>query len=266
MTDNNQNKTLDIELGYVTPNNDTSEEESEEESEKDIIKELKNQIKELEKELEKKSNHGDKMTLRELIKKNKNIEIPSASKELLDEVKELAKLAQDKQINNNKFKNKRINECGNAMEPIFTSVDKENIIPLKKSTGYPDRELKDKAYIEIKLVGKTQLDSTLRSFYISTLDKINKSLPHILVAFIHDNGKLGLKEPIVKDIRDIELTLKCEWSTSNKYLYFVKPIINFIKDDILQKSYRELQKLCKHYGIKAIGKTEELKDKLIKLL
>ena len=34
------------------------------------------------------------------------------------------------------------------------SIDKQNIIPLNKSSGYPDRELKDEAYIEIKLVGE----------------------------------------------------------------------------------------------------------------
>ena len=166
----------------------------------------------------------------------------------------------------NKLNDKRINECGNEMEPIFTSTDKQNIIPLNKSSGYPDRELKDEAYIEIKLVGEKQLETSFRSFYISTLNKINKPLPHILVAFIHINGKLGSCEPIVKDIRDIELTLKCEWNTSNKYLYYVKPFIDFTKKDIVVKSYRELQKLCKSFRIRANQPKDVLKEALIQLI
>ena len=224
------------------------------------IKRLKEQIK----ELEKIPKHGDKMKLHEIIEMNTKHEVPVATKQILETIEELAKLAQKKQIKNKNF-NKRINECGNAMEPIFASTNKE-IISLGKNSGYPDKEWKDKAYIEIKLCGEKQLNSAFRSFYMSTYDKIEKSLPHILVAFIHIDGKLGSIEPIVKDIRDIELTLKCEWNTSNKFLYFKMPSINFTKKEIMSKSRNAIQSICKLFHIRANQKTDTMRNELIKMI
>jgi len=224
------------------------------------IKRLKEQIK----ELEKIPKHGVKMKLHEIIEMNTKHEVPVATKQILETIEEFAKLAQKKQIKNKKI-NKRINECGNAMEPIFASTD-DDIISLCKNNGYPDREWKDRAYIEIKLCGENQLDSALRSFYMSTYDKIKKSLPHILVAFIHIDGKLGSTKPVVKDIRDIELTLKCEWNTSNKFLYFKMPLINFTKKDIMSKSHKAIQSICKLFHIRANQKTDTMRNELIKMI
>jgi len=228
----------------------------------DVIKGLNERIL----ELEQVPKHGNKVKLCDLVKKSTKCDVLDSSSELLDEISALAILAQNNQINDKEFDGKRINECGNAMEDIFTNIDTESIISFTKSAGYPDREFKDKAYIEMKLVGHNQFDTTFRSFYVSTLNKIEKSLPHVLVTFIHIDGKLGSHKPIVKDIKNIELTLKCEFNTCNKYLYHVKPLIEFTEEDVLKKSYKELQKICKSFGIKANSSIKILQSELIKLL
>ena len=85
---------------------------------------------------------------------------------------------------NSKGKAKRVNECGNYMEKIMDEISSDIVNPLtdknkKQDTGYPDREVKDEFYLEIKVVDSDNIGSTFRSFYISTFNKINKSMPHI---------------------------------------------------------------------------------------
>ena len=155
---------------------------------------------------------------------NTEFEMIRATPENLEKAKEYAQEAQNNQINNyeNLFRNKngairsRYNECGNDMETRFTDP---NIFRFSKSSGYPDLQTNE-FYMEIKLSSYDNLESTFRSFYISTLDKIEKTLPHILICFVHIDGKLdNSRPPIVKDLYDIELTLKCEWESNNKEMY-----------------------------------------------
>ena len=70
---------------------------------------------------------------------------------------------------------KRFNECGNDMETRFTD---SSITRFSKAVGYPDLQCED-FYMEIKFCSYDNLESTMRTFYISTLDKIEKTLPHI---------------------------------------------------------------------------------------
>ena len=78
----------------------------------EAIPDLESKIKLLEnkiKELENIPKHGDKIKLYELVKNKRNIEVPLAQIESLNKIKNMAVSAQNKQINDNKFNDKRIN-------------------------------------------------------------------------------------------------------------------------------------------------------------
>ena len=212
------------------------------------IKELEEKVKELEekiKELENIPKHGDSISFKELIKENTNQRVIEASPEQICKIKDLAIKAQQIMINeydnkfpvNSKGKDIRVNECGNFMEQIMDQTSDMVIDPLtdkgkKQDTGYPDRELKDEVYLEIKLVKSGSEGSTFRSFYISTFNKINKSLPHILVAFKHKDCILTEEEPLIIDLYDKQLKLKCEYLTNNKELYYMPKKPDYTIEDL----------------------------------
>ena len=140
-----------------------------------------------------------------------------------------AELARDYQIdtNENIFKGidgnprKRYNECGNDMENVLKKSSNGKLTGLGQAAGYPD--LIDEIgqyYLECKVAAADSIDSSFRSFYLSTLKKIKKSQPHLLVCFKHRDGKLSKDdEPIVRDLYDLELTMKQEWNASSKIVY-----------------------------------------------
>ena len=180
-------------------------------------------------ELEKKSKHGDKKLLRVIVKEGTGHNVIKADPEIIEAVKKHAIKARDYQIdvNKNMFTNKdgipreRYNECGNDMENVLKTSSDNVLKGLGKACGYPDLHCSnDEYYLECKVAAANSTKSSFRSFYLSTLDKITKSQPHILVCFKHHNGKL-LKsdEPIVIDLYDLELSLKCEWQSNNKEMY-----------------------------------------------
>ena len=105
------------------------------------------------------------------------------------------------------------------MENVLKVSTNGKLIGLCKSSGYPDLVNPDQDYyLECKVAAN--LSSPFRSFYLSTLDKVTESRAHILVCFKHNEGKLSKEdEPIIKDLYDLELTMKCEWNTSNKNMY-----------------------------------------------
>ena len=186
-------------------------------------KEIVNKDKEIER-LGKIPKHGDRMLFRDLVKNHTGFEVIKANEEHLVKSNEYALEAQGCQLTeyNNEFHNKngvirkRFNECGNDMEKRFQNTD---IMSFSKSCGYPDLQT-NKFYLEVKFASIKSLTSTLRSFYVSTLDKIDKSLPHILICFIHEDGKLNIsRPPIVKDLYSLEVVLKCEWQSNNKSMY-----------------------------------------------
>jgi hypothetical protein len=190
--------------------------------------ELKDKVKVLEaelSELKKIPKHGDTCMFRELVSKGTDYEILQATPEQLAEVMELAKKAQEYQINNNNNvfhdKNgnprKRFNECGNDMENVLKVST--GVRGFSQSVGYPDLQTDD-YYLECKIAGTSNIETTMRSFYISTLTKITRSVPHILVCFIHNGGELDMnREPKVIDLYDLTLSLKCEWFSTNHDMY-----------------------------------------------
>ena len=172
------------------------------------------------------TSHKSKHTLAEIIKYHTNYLLERASPELLDCIKIIANNAREIVRNQygNVVKKGRINESGNFMEYIMLNADPmmerpRTIHGKKKSAGYPDTELKDRAYIEIKLVAKKGKSSTFRSFYLSSFDKITKTQPHVLVAFFHENMTLTDDPPKIIDLYDTVLQVKTEYATNNKGLY-----------------------------------------------
>ena len=91
-----------------------------------------------------------------------------------------------------------------------------------QSAGYPDKELKGlyPAYIEVKICKIGSEESSFRSFYLSTFNKITKNNPHILVCFPHKDKKLYLEhKPKIIDLYNLQLELKAEYNANNKILY-----------------------------------------------
>jgi len=172
--------------------------------------------------------HGGSWSFRDIVKHKTGHNIIKATPELLEECKTIANKAYDVFVDtheNNVFPCKRPNEAGNYMETMFDKLGDNRIIKpinsfgIMKATGYPDRELIDTAYLEIKLIEEGSEQSTFRSFFISTLDKITKSQPHILIAFTHKNMIISKEKPKIVDLYDIKLKVKVEYNTCNKTLY-----------------------------------------------
>ena len=172
---------------------------------------------------------GDKKLFRDIVFQDTGYEVVPATQEQIDDAKTNAILARNHQIdvNENIFKGKdgkprkRYNECGNDMENVLKISSDEKLKGLGQAAGYPDLEnCICEYYLECKVANSKSMDTSFRSFYLSTLTKIKKSQPHLLVCFKHHDGKLSKgDEPIVIDLYDLELTLKQEWNASNKELY-----------------------------------------------
>ena len=229
--------------------------------------------------------HGDSLSLKELIERNTPYSVIKATPEQKEKVMVIAQKAQliMKDKYNNKFptnssgKETRVNECGNHMEKMLDEASNDIINPLtdkgkQQDTGYPDRELKDELYLEIKLMDSEKEESTYRSFYMSTFNKINKSMPHLVVAFKHTNCVLTNDEPLVIDLYDKVLKLKCEWNTHNKGLYYIpkKPdytleSLDTIKDGNLKKGEKrkEFSQISKKYGLNASKSAVDQYDNLV---
>jgi hypothetical protein len=73
-------------------------------------------------------------------------------------------------------------------------------------------------YPEIKCFAQGSELSQMRSFYLSTFDKITADAVHIVIGFEHNNKVLTGRYHIV-DMVDKILTVKVEYACSNKDLY-----------------------------------------------
>ncbi|RLI09690.1 hypothetical protein DRO32_00035 [Candidatus Bathyarchaeota archaeon] len=95
-------------------------------------------------------------------------------------------------------------------------------IPEGRTAGYPNILLRRDGriyYIEVKLAGRAQLDSNLRTFYYQAteLTKVKFDAYHVGVGFIHEGKRIiGFK---IFDISRIRVSLKPEFNTSNRELY-----------------------------------------------
>uniref|UniRef100_A0A6C0BUK0 Uncharacterized protein n=1 Tax=viral metagenome TaxID=1070528 RepID=A0A6C0BUK0_9ZZZZ len=242
---------------------------------KNLEKEKENLEKENEK-LKKCPKHGDKKLFREIVFQDTGYRVLKATPEQMDEAKMNAVLARDHQIdvNGNVFigndgkPRKRYNECGNDMENVLKESSGGKLTGLGQATGYPDLvNCIFEYYLECKVANSKSMDTSFRSFYLSTLTKIKKSQPHLLVCFKHHDGKLSKgDEPIVIDLYDLELTLKQEWNASNKIIYSVFEPPDYTKEDLDKMKYKELQKLCTKNNLGGRAKHNILKQKLIDYL
>ena len=91
----------------------------------------------------------------------------------------------------------------------------------KQSVGYPDLKFDSTSvlvYTEVKTLAEGSENSEMRSFYLSSFDKITSDAVHIVVGFEHVNKVLTGKYHIV-DMADKVLTVKVEHACSNKELY-----------------------------------------------
>lgn len=249
------------------------------------IKILLDKVKELEKEnetLKRKPKHGDKMLLRDIVYHDTGHKVLKATPEQMKEAKMQAILARDYQIdkNNNVFLNKdgkpriRHNECGNDMEGVLKKASNGRLKGLGKASGYPDllNEIIS-YYLECKVADANSIESSFRSFYLSTLNKITKSQAHILVCFKHRNGKLSKNdEPIVIDLYNIELTMKCEWYTNNNEMYSkglkepdytIEELDEIMNKDISKKEKNnKFSEISKRHKLKSGGKCEVRYERL----
>jgi len=249
------------------------------------MEELKERIRELEKEMEefkRKPKHGDKKLLRNIVLQDMGHEVLKATPEQMEEAKMQSILARNYQIDkkNNVFLNKdgkprkRFNECGNDMEGVLKRASEGTLKGLGKASGYPDlvNEISH-YYLECKVADADSIESSFRSFYLSTLNKITKSQAHILVCFKHREGKLSKDdEPIVMDLYDLELTMKCEWHTNNNEMYSKGPkepdytieeLNEIMNKDISKKEKNnKFSEICKRHKLKSGGKCEVRYERL----
>ena len=138
---------------------------------------------------------------------------------------------------------KRVNEVGNKIEkPVidsFNRLQKYNAsVPLGKPSGYPDILLQDKGgrytYIECKTYNADNLKSTLRSFYFSPSDnfKVVHDARHLVIGFEIVNISEQRYRPVgfkLVDAYDLQCTLKEEWNSSNKLLYDLPILSQYVE-------------------------------------
>lgn len=146
-------------------------------------------------------------------------EIYKAALDIVKEAREILK------------KGKRINEISNDLEKRLREKLKGRL-PSNKVAGYPNIEIERNGktyYIEVKLAGISELNSSFRAFFYepverSSSSKITKDASHILVGFIHSNREriVGFK---IVDLSKVNVRLKAEFNTSNRELYKDQAIV-----------------------------------------
>ena len=96
-------------------------------------------------------------------------------------------------------------------------------------SGYPDLRVehlpsKTVVYLDPKLFEETSIKSSFRTFYYEPSDetsKVTEDALHLLIGFPHD-GKTRewtFGKPHLVDLSDLTVTLKTEFSASNRELY-----------------------------------------------
>ena len=119
------------------------------------------------------------------------------------------------------FTNMRPNEICNRLERRLREL-LGGEVPEGRTAGYPNILLRRDGkvyYIEVKLAGQAQLNSSLRSFYYKAAEfaKVRYDAHHVGVGFIHRQKRIiGFK---IFDISKIRVSLKPEFNCSNRELY-----------------------------------------------
>jgi len=139
-------------------------------------------------------------------------------------------------INRHGLSARRVNEIGNAVEPLviaalqaqgFSADIPTTASGRRQSSGYPDIEARfqDRLfYFEIKTYNPANEDTTQRSFYLSPSadPKVTAPACHLLIAFGMEqeaDGFYRARTVRVLDIAELSLDLKLEFNASNRDLY-----------------------------------------------
>jgi len=169
--------------------------------------------------------HKEKAKLSELIETNTKFRVLPMTQEIKQEIEPFVKQAIE-DYNAGPIFPGRPNEFGNYMEEVLRKTSSKFSKPTKangnkQSTGYPDLKFGSASllvYTEVKTFKENSEDSDMRSFYLSSFDKITSDAVHIVVGFEHNKKVLTGKYHIV-DMIDKILTVKVEYACSNKQLY-----------------------------------------------
>ena len=168
------------------------------------------------------NNHKDKVSVKALIKAKTGFDVlplkNSTRQSLVPYIEQAIKT-----YNSGTIFPGRVNEFGNYMEDvlrqtnpsIFCKPTKTN--GRKQGVGYPDLEVYP-AYIEVKILQEGSEDGDMRSFYVSSFDKITRDAEHVLIGFEH-NHKVLTGRYHIQDLGNIVLQLKMEYQCGNKTLY-----------------------------------------------
>lgn len=169
--------------------------------------------------------HKEKSVFSDLIKANSKFQVLPLTNDIRKELEPLVEQAiQD--YNSGPVFSGRINELGNHMEDVLRKTSSKFSKPAKatgkkQSTGYPDLKFDSSnglVYTEVKVLSDTSANSDMRSFYLSSFDKITSDAVHVVVGFEHQEKVLTGKYHIV-DMSNKILTVKLEHACSNKELY-----------------------------------------------
>lgn len=169
--------------------------------------------------------HKEKAKLSDLIKANTKFQVFPMTEDIRQEIEPFV-IQAIKDYNAGPIFPGRPNEFGNYMEEVLRKTSTKFSKPTKsngkkQSTGYPDLKFNSSSllvYTEVKTLAENSEDSDMRSFYLSSFDKITSDAVHIVVGFEHNNKVLTGKYHIV-DMVDKILTVKVEYACSNKQLY-----------------------------------------------
>lgn len=169
--------------------------------------------------------HKEKNKLSELIQSNTTFQVLPLTNDIRQEIEPLVEQAITDYNSGSVFPG-RPNEFGNHMEDVLRKTSSKFSKPSKangkkQSVGYPDLKFDSASvlvYTEVKTLAEGSENSDMRSFYLSSFDKITSDAVHIVVGFEHVNKVLTGKYHIV-DMADKVLTVKVEHACSNKELY-----------------------------------------------
>ena len=165
---------------------------------------------------------------------------------VLDDLEKVAYIAGEK-INKIGIKRPRPNEVGNdiekfvkdALNNIGYQAEKPKLKSGKgKSTGYPDILFVDTFnrvnYLECKTYNIKNIDTTMRSFYLSPSDnfKITQDAHHFILSYeIFVNGRIGgnniynCKKWKILSIENLEVDVKYEFNSDNARMYTTELIL-----------------------------------------
>lgn len=146
-----------------------------------------------------------------------------------------------KKINDVGIKRKRANEVGNDIEPFvkqaLESIGYHSGTPLtiaghKKNVGYPDLEFIDEFkrtnYLECKTYNIQNIDTTMRSFYLSPSEdfKITKDAHHFIISFeiieesrVGDLNQYKCRGWKILSAEKLLVNVKYEFNSDNARLY-----------------------------------------------